>query len=440
MKLTNLLNNYIKSKKLNIIVLILLLPVMVFAQKSNGITLDSLQYLAREHYPYFRELILTGQYADEDVKSINTKWLPQFAVTGKLTGQSEVTHITLPETIQQMGFTLDEGKKIQYQAGVSVTQMIYDGGLTGISKKISRLSNDIQAGNIEMGMLQIESTVNTIFENVLIMREQISMLDFNKKDLEARKNDLSSALENGMAIKADWQDLNAELLSLEQKKIEATSSLENLYEQLSFITQQKIDTAQVLVFTKLTARQSDSDFSNRPDYKMLNEQLQLCDVQKRGLNRQNLPQLTMFANGYYGCPGINYLDYSDHFSGIVGLQLQWNINHLYTSSHNHKKIEIQKSMLKSEQDILNIELNRDLRQIKIEQVEQQQLISKDDDIVKARAEIRETAQVQFENGTMTFANYLDKLNAESLAIANRNIHKIKLFMCTVKENTLMNKK
>lgn len=439
MTLTNLLNNKIKSIKLNIIVLTLLIPAIAIAQQKRGVTLDSLQYLAREHYPYFRELILTGQYADEDVKSINTKWLPQFAVTGKLTDQSEVTHITLPEAIQQMGFTLNEGEKIQYQAGVSVTQTIYDGGLTGISKQISRLSNNIQAGNIAMGMLQIESTVNTIFENVLITREQIKMLDFSKKDLEARKEDLSSAMDNGMAMKSDLQDLNAELLSIDQKEIEATSSLENLYGQLSFIVQQKIDTAQVLVFTKLSVRQSDSDFSNRPDYKMLNEQLQLCDVQKKGLSCQSLPHLALYADGFYGRPGINYLNYNDHFSGIVGLQLQWNINHLYTSLHDRKKIDIQKSIIEKKQDQLNIELNQELEQLRIEQKKQQQLISKDDDIVKARSEAREAAQVQFENGTITLTDYLDKLNAESSAMANRNIHKIELLMCAVKENTLMNK-
>ncbi|MDD4115273.1 MAG: TolC family protein [Massilibacteroides sp.] len=410
---------------------------MLHAQDGRTLSLDSLQQWAKVNYPYFRQLVLNDQYKKESIKSIETQWLPQLTVSGKTSYQSEVTAVSLPDDID-FGFALGKGEKFQYTGQAELTQLIFNGGLTGISKEISKLGCDIQSGNIEAAMLQIESTVNSLFENILVTKEQIKMLDYSINDLIVRKKNVETAVKNGMILSSELQELKAELINLEQNKTDASALLATFYSQMSFITQVKIDTFQVLQWPVVIWTECSDDYRNRPDFLVFGQQIKSCDLQLKSLQRKKLPQLKFFADGYYGRPGLNAMDYSNHFSGIIGVKLQWNIVDFYVNSHEKKKIVIQKQIIQSQQNLLEIELNQKLDQLKIDANKNKELITKDNDIVNARSAVRETAAVQFENGAMTFADYLVKLNAESRAISNRQIHKIRLKMYLIKKKTLTN--
>ena len=411
-------------------------PIMLHAQDGRTLSLDSLQQWAKVNYPYSRQLILNDQYKEESIKSIGTQWLPQLTVSGKTSYQSEITAVSLPDDIN-LGFTLGEGEKFQYTGQVELTQLLFDGGLTGISKEISKLDCNIKSGNIETAMLQIENTVNFLFENILVTKEQIKMLDYSMNDLTAREKNIETAVKNGMVLSSELQELKAELINLEQNKTDASALLATFYSQLSFITQVKIDTSEVLQWP-VGLTECNDDYHNRPDFLVFEQQIKFCDLQLKTLQRKELPQLRIYADGYYGRPGLNAMDYSDHFSGIIGVKLQWNISDFYTNSHEKKKIAVQNQIINNQQDILKIELNQKLDQLKIDANKNKELFMKDDDIVNARSAIKETSAVQFENGAMTFADYLLKLNAESRAISNRQIHKIRLRMYSIKKETLTN--
>jgi outer membrane protein TolC len=225
MKLTNLLNNFVYTIKLNIIVGIILFPLIATAQPSRHVTLDSLQAMARERYPYSRQLLLAGKYGEEDLKSVNANWLPQFALSGKATVQSEVTAISLPASLASMGISMEKGDKGQYQGELSFTQLLYDGGIIKASKEISRLNSEIRTEGIQTAMIQVESAVNILFESILVGKEQLKILAYKKTDLEARRRDLSSATQNGMALQTVLQELNAEIMGIEQKISETKAQL-----------------------------------------------------------------------------------------------------------------------------------------------------------------------------------------------------------------------
>jgi outer membrane protein TolC len=437
MTLTKLLNKYVDIKKLSMIATCAILPLTIYAQLEKSITLDSLQTMVKKRYPYAKQLMLNGQYGQESVKSIGSNWLPQFSISGKTTLQSEVTAISLPANVN-LGFSLETGEKYQYQGELDFTQLIYDGGISNAAKEISKLASDIQAGNIETSMLQVEGIINTLFESILLTREQISMLNFQKNDLTARQKDLMAAVRNGIALQSVLLELGAEITSLEQRKIEANAQLISFYSQLSFFTQEKIDTSIVLQWPA-SVMESGNDFTKRPDYRGFEKQLQYSDWQLKLLHKKEFPYLALFANGYYGRPGLNALNYNDHFSGIAGISLKWNISNFYDNSHEKKKISIQQSLVQNQQILFEIEMNKQFDQLNIDIVKNKELIEKDDEVVQVRSEVKKVAAVQLENGSITLTDYLAKLNAESQAIANRNVHKIRLQMGFVKKTTLTNK-
>jgi len=435
MKLTNLLNNYDYTIKLNFIVIFFLYPTFMLSQSQKHYTLEYLQRSAYQKYPYADQLILTKSGGNESIKSVDSKWLPQIAASGKNSYQSEVSAIKIPSNL---GITLDPGKKYQYQGELAVSQLIYDGGLSHTSKQINHLTSDIQVHQVENSMLQVENSVDNLFESILIDKEQIKTLNFQKADLESRMKDISSAAQNGISLKSDLQELKAEIIQLKQKKTEIQMQLCELYLQLSSFVQEKIDTSAVFELPQLM-NDTCSDYSNRPDFKIFNKQEQNFQYQLKMFKQKELPQLSFFANGYYGQPGINTMNYTPHYSGIVGVSLTWNVSALYNNIHQKRQLNINRQLTQNQRSVYEMEIKRQIDQIDQEIKKNAELIETDDDIVKIRTDVKNVAAIQLKNGTITLTDYLIKLNAESQALVDKSIHRIEWQMNCVKKKTLLNK-
>lgn len=425
MRLTNLLN---------IIVVFLLFCPFAEGQVVQQ-SLDQLQKMARDHYPYARQLILSEQYGEESVRQQNSNWLPQVIFSAKTTAQSEITAIKIPSNLN-LGFSLDAGKKDQYQGDVAITQLIYDGGISNVMKEINKLKAAIQSGNIKTSMLQVETAVNSLFESILINQEQLRVLNFEKADLENRQKDILAGTQNGMVLKSVLQELSAEIIALEQKKTETKAQLVDLHSQLSFFVGAPIDTSVVLLYPALH-EVSDYNFNGRPDYKQFKDQTDCTDWQLELIKRQERPQLNLFADGFYGRPGLNAMDYNTHLSGITGINLKWNIGTIYSRDHEKRQLRINREMIRNQQSVFEIEMNKQISQLKIDILKNKQLIEKDDEIVKIRSEVKDIAAVQLADGSLTLTDYLLKLNAESQSMTSREIHKIELQMDFARMSTLL---
>ncbi len=428
MRLTNLLN---------IIVVLLLSCPFAEGQVAPQFTLDQLQKMARDHYPYARQLTFSEQYGEESVKQQDSNWLPQVAFSAKTTAQSEVSAVKIPSNLN-LGFSLGTGKKDQYQGEVAITQLVYDGGTNHAMKEISKVKAAIQSENIRTSMLQVETAVNSLFESILINQEQFRVLNFEKADLENRQKDILAGTQNGMVLKSVLQELNAEIIAIEQKKTETKAQLSDLYSQLSFFVSVPIDTSAVLLFPALR-EVSNYNFSDRPDYKQFKDQTDCTDWQLELIKRKERPQLNLFADGFYGRPGLNTMDYSTHFSGITGINLRWDIGTIYSHDHEKRQLKINREMIRNQQSIFEIEMNKQISQLKIDILKNKQLIDKDDEIVKIRSEVKGIAAVQLSDGSITLTDYLLKLNAESQSMVSCEIHKIELQMDLAKMNTLLNR-
>lgn len=434
MKLTKLLDKIVYTNKLNLIVGIIVFPNILQAQNSHSYSLTELQGSAFYKYPYAKQLKLSSAYRIESIKSSNAIWLPQVIASAKNTYQSEITAINLPP---DLGITLKGGKKHQYQSEIAISQLIYDGGVNEATKTINKLTADIQTDQILSSMLQLESNVNNLFEAILIKKEEIKAFNFQKEDLESRRKDLALAAENGLSLKAKLQELDAEIILLEQKIVEAKMQQYDLCSQLSFFTQEKIETSTILELPVMNP-DINNDFSNRPDYLVFDKQLKSTEWQLKEINRAAIPQFSFFANGFYGRPGINTLDFSTHYSGIAGLSLKWNIGMLYSTTHQKRLLRINHEMIQNQQSVFEIEMNKQISQINTEILKINMLIEKDDNIVQIRSNIKDIAAIQLKNGSITLTDYLIKLNAESQAMINKSIHKIELQMNYAKKKTLLN--
>ena len=435
----NALKEKITSGKWIVLIAGFIFPMFACSQTCRHYTLDQLIRSAYQKYPYAKRLTLIGQQSLESQRNINTQWLPHTSVTVKNSYQSEVSSVDIPKEVEdKFGINIGGGKKLQYQGGLSVSQLVYDGGTGHIKKQISGLDEDMAAHQVKSSMLQIEGMIDDLFENILITKEQIKAVHFKRADLKQRKNDISSAVREGISLKTDIQEIDANIIQLDQQETELRMSLNQNYTTLSSYTREPVDSTDIFELPEGTSIM-DRDYSTRPDFEMFNLQSQSAKWKLKELNAERLPKLSLFANGYYGRPGLNMMDYTSHCSGIVGVSLTWNIDAFYNKAHQRNLININDEMTRNQQSVYEIDMNRKIDNLNTDWLKNRKLEESDGEIINIRSHIKEVAAVQLKNGSITLTDYLIKLNDEAQAIINKSIHHIEYLMDGAKIKTLLNR-
>ncbi|HAT61007.1 MAG TPA: hypothetical protein DCS83_00440 [Prevotella sp.] len=410
-----------------------------FSQEGTHYTLDKLIYAAYVNYPYASQLDLNESERRESVKDLGVEWLPQVSVTGKTSYQSEISSLKIPGSVaQNFGLNIEGGEKWQYQGTVSLSQLLYDGGLNRTEKQLARTQGDIKSYQIKSSMLQIEDNIDHVFESILLNREQIKIIKYQQKDLELRKKDICMAVQNGIALKTSSQEIDADLIQLQQQETSLRMQLCQDFVQLSSFTRLDLDTTTVLGFPKDTAVVA-MDYTGRPDYQIFGSQILNSELSEKKLNQEFIPQLSFFANGYYGRPGLNVMDYSSHYSGLVGISLKWNIASLYDNVHKKKIERINRDLIKNEQSLFEINMDKQIKNLAIDQAKNRRLLDSDDRVVAIRLNVKDVAAVQLKNGSIMLTDYMIKLNDVSQAMINKSIHRIELSMDRARMKTLLNK-
>lgn len=414
-------------------------PMFACSQISRHYTLAELISSAYRKYPYANRLDLITEQGRESARAIDTEWLTHVSASVKSSYQSEISAISIPKDIEdKFGINIGDGKKLQYQGGLTVSQLIYDGGTGYVQKKINNLDNSTKSYQVKSQMLQVEDEIDNLFENILLTKEQIKAVQFKRADLELRKKDISAAIMNGISLRTDIQEIEANIIQLGQQETEFRMSLCQQYTTLSSFVQQPIDTTAVLELPEAT-NVIDRNFSTRPDYEIFGTQIKSADWKLKELNTEYVPKLSLFANGYYGRPGLNMMDYSNHYSGIVGVSLTWNIDALYSNNHQRNLIKIDRDMTRNQQSIYEIDMNRQIDNLNINLAKNRELANSDDKIINIRSNIKDVASIQLRNGTITLTDYLIKLNDEAQAMVNKSIHRIGYLMDGAKMKTLLNR-
>lgn len=432
--------NYLKKKagRIQWVILAMLLSgfINAGAQIPACYTLDSLQSMARNRNPLSKQLFLATRYGEEAVKNANTNWLPKASFVGTATYQSEVTRVSLPSGLN---ISVGEPAMDQYKAGFEMSQLLFDGGSTSTLKSIERLNVISETEKTEADLLKLTAGVNDLFTAILINRESFKILNYLHADLNERKKNLESAVESGLVLITAKRELEAEIVGVEQKIIENKSQLMTLYSVLSIQVQEKIDTSAVLVFAPDMDADISDDASNRPEYKQLTTQMELFDLRRELVSRSILPKMSLFGNGYYGRSGLNFFNNDFRFYGIAGIGLSWNLGGNYTSVHQKRQLRVAKEIVENQRTLFELGVQKQLEQQALEIQKIAQLIEKDDEIAAIRSEVKQTAAIQLESGVIVASDYVSKLDAESQALLNRNIHKIQLAMAYEKYKTIIGK-
>jgi len=405
--------------------ILMMVPAMGVAQ-----TLEECQRAAEQNYPLIRQYDLIEKTTELTVANIQKGWLPQVSASAQATYQSDV--VAFPDQFKtlyaQMGLDMMGLTKDQYRVGIDVQQTIYDGGAISSQKAIAREQGKVQAAQNEVNLYNVCKRVNEMYFSLLLLDDQIRLNNDLQELLLGNEKKLASMVKNGTAAESDLQSVKAERLNVIQQQTCLESQRRMLQKMLSTFCGIEVKTVQK------PALMADSGGlmaeNRRPELKALDAQLGLLNAQERALNSALMPKLGVFAQGYYGYPGLNmFEDMMNHdwsLNGIVGASLTWNIGALYTRKNDKAKINNQRSMVDVQRETFLF--NNNLEQIQQNEniTRYKKLMGDDEEIISLRYAVRKAAESKLSHGIIDVNDLVREINQENAARVSQSMHEIEM--------------
>lgn len=401
----------------------LLLAVLSAA---HGQTLEECQRAAEANYPLIEKMDLIRQTTALTVQNIQKGWLPQVSLTAQATLQSDVT--AFPRQMQyvyrQMGIDMKGLKKDQYRIGIDVQQTVYDGGATRNKKEVARQQGLVEEAQNDVGIYNIRRRVNEMYFALLMTDEQIQLNRDLKQLLDSSEKKLETMYRNGTAAECDYLSMKAERLNAAQQQNSLQAQRQTIARMLAIFC--GIDITNPVKPKPV----SNTEGNNRPELRLIDSQIKLADAQEKAIDSALMPRLNVFAQGFYGYPGLNMFEDMMRrqwtLNGMVGARLTWNIGALYTRKNDKARLQLMRQTAENSRDVFLFNSN-------IEQIQQEdnimryrRMIEEDNQIIQLRSKVRKAAESKLKHGIIDMGDLLREINEENAARLQQSMHEIEM--------------
>ena len=412
------------------------LTVSAFAQ-----SLDECRRLAREHYPEIRLYDLITQTEQYNLSNAAKAWIPQITISGQATYQSATP--TYPEAFSAMmqsnGIHMSGIRKDQYKIAVDVSQHIWDGGKSKAGRALAEAEAEELRRKTDVSLYDIQSRVDNIYFGILLLDERQAQTEALIALLESNLARMRTYYKNGVAMQADVDILEAELLTARQTLGQVESSRSSYRRMLEIFIGQALTSPRL---ERPTMKDVGSRTSARPELALFDAQTNKLEAQRKAIHASLIPRFSAFAQGYYGYPGLDMFksmmstDWT--LNALVGLRMSWNIGTFYTKKNNLEKLNIAQKQIAVGRDIFlfNTEMQTIQEDGEIDRL--RKALEDDNRIVELRQRVRKAAESQLVNGVIDTTDLLRKITDETTANLNRSTHEIELLQAIYKLKTTLN--
>lgn len=413
----------IKQKKNILILFLIVLHQGISAQSLNRLNLSESYELARTNYPAIKKLDLLTQSAEFDIQNANKRYLPQVSFSGQATYQSQT--VSFGDALGSMpaGIQLPSISKDQYKIQGDVSQLLYDGGNIKNQKEIIKANNALQIQNVEANLYAIKQRINTLYFSILLIDAQLKQNEINKSSLQTQVQKTEAALKYGVAYRSNLDELKAEVVNIDMASTEYRSNRTAYLKMLAlFIGKELPETVQL--------DQPDGELLspeiNRPELKTFDLQKTIYDAQEKQLKSEYLPTVSAFFQGAYGRPTLNIIENKFGPWYVTGIRFSWNLGSLYTLSNRKSILNLNRQTAEADKETFLLNTKIDLTQQDEQIRKYTELLVLDEQVIALRSAVKKSAEAQLDNGVITIHEYIQKVNAENLAIQTKILHEIQL--------------
>ena len=399
---------------------------IVYAQ----LTLDECQKLSQSNYPLIRKYDLIDASTSYSLSSLSKEYLPQVILSGQVTIQNRVPQFpeALSAMLGQQGGNYSGLKKEQYKLGADLNQIIWDGGNVSSRKSelvaqgmVSRSQNDVD-------MYEVRSRVNSLYFGILLLEEHININRETEQMLGQNCIKLQSMLRNGVAMQSDLDAMRAEYLVVHQQIAGLEAIKKSYVDMLSLFVGTDVNSG--LPLQKPTSQLPLSLENSRPELMAFDAMLYRNSIRRKMVDVATMPRLSLFAQSYYGYPGMDYFsDMFGHlgtFNALAGIKVNWNLASLYARKDNIEKIKSDNEIIENSRQLFlfNNRMQAVGQQNDIEKY--RKMMSDDDEIISLRKSVRVAAEAKLTNGIINVNDILQEITREKQSRLQRSLHEIEM--------------
>lgn len=396
---------------------------------------DALNYALQANQDA-RKARLDVENSEYQIDEVRSRALPQITGNASLTNnpllqQSALPNIFGPNPNPDETILVAFGQKWNASAGVSLTQNLFDKSvLTGLDA--ARATREFYKLSAQLTEEQVIEQVATNYYQVLVQRQQVSVLDSTIRNTGRVQNVLVGQYENGLAKKIDVDRLAVSLSNLNSQRQQLLNGVTLLENQLKFFMGMPIQTPIIIPEAEVHSIQPQAVASNesinpgeRLELRLLESQENLLEYQKESFKSEYYPSLSLAGNySYQGMgnkvplfkgqtQGVNWFD-----AASVSLNLRIPIFNGFATRSRIRQTEIRIKKLNEDMANTSLALNLAFENAKTQINNSIITLNAQKRNVQLANEVYLNTQNNYNNG---LASLTDLLNAEtSLTEANNN--------------------
>lgn len=404
-------------------------------------SLDECRRLAREHYPEIRQYDLISATEQYDLSNAARAWIPQVVLSGQATYQSATP--TYPEAFDAMlaanGVDMSGIRKDQYKVAVDITQNIWDGGQSKATRAIAQAEAAEQRIRVDVSLYDLQTRVDNLYFGILLLDERVAQTEALIEVLESNLSRMRVYYNNGVAMQADVDAVEAELLTTRQTLGQIEASRTSYRRMLEvFIGKPLTDTA----LSRPAMTDVASRIPARLELSLFDAQSNKLAAQRQAITASLMPRFNAFAQGYYGYPGLDMfksmVSSEWTLNAIAGVRMSWNIGAFYTKNNNLNRLSAAERQLAIQRDVFLFNTQLQTAQDDGEIVRLSSAVEDDNRIVELRRSVRMAAESKLEHGIIDPTDLLRKIADETHAALNRSTHEIELLQAIYRLKTTLN--
>lgn len=428
------------NRKLNTIFFLtvtLILPSITYGQtevqnRESRYTLEECISLSVENYPAIRRYDLIERAREYNLKIVSLDNLPKVNFMLKGSYQSDVTQIP----ISIPGNPITPLSKDQYSATVNIEQKIWDGGLSQASRREIQTKSELEVNELKSEIYSIRERVMNLFLGITLIEKQLDINNLHLHETERIKNKVKSLALLGYATPNDTLVVEAEEVTLRQRRALLYAERLSYSQILSRMTGVEIDSSTILI-APLGDMPADLTVK-RVELSLFESMKKIAEIRYDYINSRDLPKIWAYLQTGYGRPALNMLNNSFDPFYLAGIRVIWDIKGFNTRKVERQIIENSIRSIDNRRDlfIYNVDLNRISAMNKIENIKE--LLKGDIKLAKIRESILNDSSIKLEEGVISVTEHLREMNLLEIARYNLSKREVELLMAVEELKYIIN--
>lgn len=392
-------------------------------------TLGECRRLAREHYPEIRQYDLIRRTADYTLSNARRTWIPQLSLSAQATWQNAVPNFPAEMTglLSQQGMSIPGMNKDQYKVQLELNQTLWDGGQSRADRRIAEADEAVSRHSVDVDLYALDGRIDELYFGLLLLDERIAQTKLTIGLLRSNLEKVRALQHNGVAMQSDADAVEVELLSAGQQLTQVEASRDSYRRMLAIFIGQELGNERLPL---PDADEPAQAAPQRPELTLFEAQADKLSAQELAVKSSTRPRFGLFAQGYYGYPGMDYfqsmLNSNWSWNAILGVRMSWNFGSYYTKGNSLGKLRTARQQVDVQRDIFLFNNQLEVTQESGEIVRLRRALADDDRIVALRRSVREAAEAKLHNGVIDTNDLLGKITDEDTAAAARSAREIEL--------------